>query len=418
MKRIVAILLTICLILGTVGCSKQADNTPSGNTGETTVNESGDGLEKDADNNTASTDNDAVGNASENEAQKDNSSDNTTSEGAGETTAEGAGNTTAEGAGEATGEGAGEAAAEEPQLTGAELAASRTPEESREHRMSMINNVLATKYALDYKGDKGKIEKITYIGHDYTGDGEGVEKKAFVYLPAGYDESKKYNVIYLMHGIGGNENEWGMNNAASSRVKKILDNLIGEGDIDPVIVVTPNGKALGLSGVTGNDLFYQYGLELRNDLIPYMESHYSTYAEYSEDGYDMTANRRHRAIAGLSMGGMQTINIGICECLDLFSWFGAFSAAPTSYQASKVAGVVDASEYSVDYFYNICGTEDNIAYFSASAAAKSLPAISSSFTDGENFMWMEKKGGHDFNIWYLGFFNFALIAFDKETAEE
>ena len=132
---------------------------------------------------------------------------------------------------------------------------------------------LPTKYVLSYKGDCGTIESITYMAKDYLGDGPEVEKKAFVYLPAGYDESQKYNVLYLCHGIGGDENEWGFNNPAGSRVKRILDNLIGEGSIEPLIVVTPNGKAYGLSGVTGNDLFYKFGYELRNDLIPYIDSH-------------------------------------------------------------------------------------------------------------------------------------------------
>jgi enterochelin esterase-like enzyme len=159
--------------------------------------------------------------------------------------------------------------------------------------------------------------------------------------------------------------------------------------------------------------FYCFGEELRNDLIPYIEKTYSTYADYSDDGYDMSASREHRAMAGLSMGGMQTINIGIGECVDLFAYFGAFSAAPTSNTASVTADLLKDSQYEIKYFYNICGTNDNVAYQSASAAAKNLANISDAFTDGENFMWMEQPGGHDFTIWYLGFYNFAQIAFTK-----
>ncbi len=84
----------------------------------------------------------------------------------------------------------------------------------------------------------------------------------------------------------------------------------------------------------------------------------------------MKADREHRAMAGLSMGGMQTINIGMCECLDTIGYFGAFSAA-----------------------------------------AKQLPQLSERFQDGENYMWQELKGGHDFHIWYLGFYNFAQKVF-------
>lgn len=275
-----------------------------------------------------------------------------------------------------------------------------------------ITDKIPDKYIMSYSGEKGTVETITYPAKDYIGDGEGCEKKAYVYLPAGYDSGKKYNVMYLMHGIGGSENEWELNKDGS-KLRKLLDNLIGRGEVEPFIVVTPNGRALGCQHTDATNAFYQFGYELRNDLIPYIESHYATYGEYSEDGYDLTAARRHRAMAGLSMGGMQTINIGLCECLDIISWFGAFSAAPTSYTAAKIAPIVDESEYEVDYLYNICGTDDGTAYASASAAAKTLDVICGKLTAGENFTWQERSGGHTFGIWHLGFYNFAHIAFHE-----
>lgn len=247
--------------------------------------------------------------------------------------------------------------------------------------------------------DGGTIEPIAYKSKNYYGDGQERNKLANVYLPYGYDGTKKYPVLYLMHGIGGNENEWGMTGMGSI-VKRIMDNLIKNGDIEPFIVVTPNGKS-GFDTKNSNNnylAFYKFGEELRNDLIPYMDSNYSTIPD-----------REHRAMAGLSMGGMQTINIGICECLDLISWFGAFSAAPTSYDVSRVSSTIDAHpEYKINYFYNICGLQDNVAYGAHSAAAKMLPRMSENITE-ENFCWQELMGGHDFGIWYLGFFNFARI---------
>lgn len=277
-----------------------------------------------------------------------------------------------------------------------------------------IGDKIPSKYTGLRATDYGKIEKITYISHDYFGDGAEVEKEANVYLPAGYDESKQYNVLYLMHGIGGDENEWGMT-GSTSRVKCIMDNLAYYGDIESFIVVTPNGRSAANHAANGSDYnsFYCFGQELRNDLIPYIESHYSTYAEYDENGYDLSATRDHRAMAGLSMGGMQTINIGIGECMDLFSYFGAFSAAPTSNPASKTAEILKDNTLPIHYFYNICGTEDGIAYPSASAAAKTLPSVCDQFVEGENFTWQELPGNHDFNVWYLGFYNFAQIAFQR-----
>ncbi|MBQ6589173.1 MAG: hypothetical protein IJI01_10890 [Butyrivibrio sp.] len=285
-------------------------------------------------------------------------------------------------------------------------------EASEQH--AEVGEMVLPKYTALRTGEgSGTIERITYTTYDYAGDGSEYTKEANVYLPADYSADKKYNVMILMHGIGGSEDEWGMNKS-TSRVKAIMDNLGYYGDVEPFIVVTPNGRAGKKGGEKGSGYqsFYLFGQELRNDLIPYIDSHYSTYADY-EEGYDISAARDHRAIAGLSMGGMQTINIGIGECLDMFSYFGAFSAAPTSNIASKTASIVADSEYPINYFYNICGLQDRTAYASSSAAAKTLPALCDKLVDGENFMWQEVDGGHDFHIWYLGFYNFAQLAFNK-----
>ena len=263
----------------------------------------------------------------------------------------------------------------------------------------------------------GKIEKIEYTTKDYVTEGNPEKtKNAYVYLPAGYSEEKKYNVLYLMHGIGGNEKEWGMTNVFST-VKNIMDNLAFYGEIEPFIIVTPEGRAGAPNAVSG---FYEFGKELRNDLIPYIESHYSTYGEYDENGYDLTAAREHRAMAGLSMGGMQTINIGLCESLDIMSYFGAFSAAPTSNDAATIAAKLEAfpKEYEVGYFYNICGTEDMTAYWSAQAAASGLADLTDRLTDGKNFAWHEVKGKHDFDVWNLAFYNFAQRCFQEPPLEE
>ena len=260
-----------------------------------------------------------------------------------------------------------------------------------------IENSIPSKYSSARYGEgSGTIVNISYTAHDTEANGRTYTKKANVYLPAGYSPDKKYNVLYLLHGIGGNENEWGMT-GNNSTVKAIMDNLSYYGDIDSFIVVTPNGKA-SASGSTNS--FYNFGAELRYDLIPYIDSHYST-----------NADRDHRALAGLSMGGMQTINIGIGECVDLFGYFGAFSAAPTSNAASKTASLLSGNSYPIHYFYNVCGLQDGIAYSSHSQAAKNLPSVCNQFASGQNYMWQELNGGHDFNIWYLGFYNFAQIAF-------
>ncbi len=260
----------------------------------------------------------------------------------------------------------------------------------------------------------GTIVSIEYPTYDYYQTMEPITKPAYVYLPYGYDESKQYNVLYLMHGIGGNEREWGMTNDAA-KIKCIMDNLAAFGIIEPFIVVTPNGRSYKDFANTGGDMnsFYSFGQELRNDLIPYIDANFATYAEYSEDGYDLTAARDHRAMAGLSMGGMQTINIGLCECLDIMSYFGAFSAAPTSYETSKIVDILNTKfpDEEIHYVYSLCGTEDYMALASASAALENLAGATDRVVDGESFTWQTVKGVHDFRVWNLGFFNFAQVVF-------
>ena len=255
----------------------------------------------------------------------------------------------------------------------------------------------------------GTVTRIEYPSRDYDKGGAEITKPAALYLPPNYSEEERYDLLVLCHGIGGTENEWGFLNK-NSVGKNVVDHLILSGEIKPVIIVMPNGRSTADCGNTdwsNMQAFYSFGQEIRNDLLPYIDAHYATYGSMTQD--DLSAAREHRWMAGLSMGGMQTINIGMCECLDLFSAFGAFSAAPTSYPASEIAAKIRAFDtYSIRMFYSVCGLQDDIAYNSASAAARDLPEHSDRFTD-ENWIWQERSGYHDWPIWYLGLYNFLRI---------
>jgi len=254
----------------------------------------------------------------------------------------------------------------------------------------------------------GRVEKIAYPSLDYLGGGDKVTKQALVYLPNGYDPEGKYDVLVLCHGIGGTENEWGFGSPYCVG-RNVVDNLIANGDIRPLIIVMPNGRACADPYNTGMDnagAFYVFGQELRSDLLPWIDAHYATYG--AETPEDPSAAREHRAMAGLSMGGMQTINIGLCECLDLFAFFGAFSAAPTTYTAAQIVRALDKfPDMPIRYFYSICGTEDSL-YFAGSGAAKEITRYTERLTE-ENWHWQERPGGHDFNIWNLGLYNFVRV---------
>jgi enterochelin esterase-like enzyme len=172
--------------------------------------------------------------------------------------------------------------------------------------------------------EKGKLEQVSY---DATAVSEGLKRWMEVYTPAGYSKDKKYPVLYLLHGIGGNENkEWTSQGVANV----ILDNLIADKKIEPMIVVFTNGNASapkkpdqaeptpapapGMGrGRMGEGWGENFTNDLLKDIIPFIESHYSAYTDAG-----------HRALAGLSMGGMQTKRISLAN-IDKFSHIGIFS---------------------------------------------------------------------------------------------
>ena len=166
----------------------------------------------------------------------------------------------------------------------------------------------------------GKLEMITYESKSV-----GATRKMQVYTPPGYSSDKKYPVLYLLHGIGGDETEW----QRYAKPNFLLDNLLAEGKVAPMIVVMPNGRAQKNDRAQGNvfasaPAFAAFEKDLLSDVIPTIESRYS-----------VKADREHRALAGLSMGGGQSLNFGLTH-LDTFAWIGAFSAAPNTRPASEL----------------------------------------------------------------------------------
>jgi|BioPla2DNA2_1021312.scaffolds.fasta_scaffold00139_36 enterochelin esterase-like enzyme len=169
---------------------------------------------------------------------------------------------------------------------------------------------------IEYKAENSKagtIERLEYSVENFNKEMD--LKKLNVYLPYGYnssDTSKKYNVFYLMHGGGEDENLIFGGPGQSKEMKRVLDNMIANGDIEPLIVVTPTfygGK---------NDTAY-FHEELINNIIPLIETTYNTYAE-SAELEDLKASREHRAFGGFSMGSVTTWYTYI-NCLDYFMYF-------------------------------------------------------------------------------------------------
>ena len=167
--------------------------------------------------------------------------------------------------------------------------------------------------------ERGKLETV-----EYDSTTVGVKRKAQVYTPPGYSKDQKYPVLYLLHGIGGDENEWTRGGAANV----ILDNLYADKKAVPMIVVLPNGRAS--KDLTPRDpipkqspAFAAFEQDLLTDLIPFIEKTYS-----------VKADRESRALAGLSMGGGQSLNFGLSH-LDTFAWVGGFSSAPNTKKVGR-----------------------------------------------------------------------------------
>jgi enterochelin esterase-like enzyme len=222
--------------------------------------------------------------------------------------------------------------------------------------------------------ERGKLETV-----EYDSTTVGVKRKARVYTPPGYTKDKKYPVLYLLHGIGGDENEWPRGGAPDV----ILDNLYADKKLVPMIVVMPNGTVDMGKGVSGG-----FENELLKDVIPFVESR-----------YPVRADREHRAIAGLSMGGGQALTIGLGH-LDLFSHVGAFSSAIPGDFSTRFKALLDdpaGTNAKLKVLFIACGKQDG-AFARSQQLDKTLTAHKIDHT------FSPTEGRHNFAVWrqYLG----------------
>lgn len=237
---------------------------------------------------------------------------------------------------------------------------------------------------------RGRVELF-----EYKSSVTGTRRKANVYLPPGYSPERKYPVLYLLHGIGGDETEW--LRFVSPNV--ILDNLIAERKAVPMIVVLPNGRALPDDRAEGNPFtpekaagFAKFEGDLLDCLIPAVQSKYST-----------ALDREHRALAGLSMGGGQTLNFGLAH-LDTFAWLGAFSSAPNTKPAAELLPDPAAARAKLKLLYLSSGNQDGLIVISQGVhrylKEHDVPHV-----------WNVDDHGHDAETWGSNFYHFAQQIF-------
>ena len=277
----------------------------------------------------------------------------------------------------------------------------------------------------------GRVERV-----EFDSKVTGGKRPASVYLPPGYSRAQKYPVLYLLHGIGGNETHWPGPGAAGT----ILDNLIADGKAVPMIVVMPNGRAsnepstlfaggrgpggpgpgagpggpgarppaaggpppggpgAGGPGDRGGaamtvefEAYAAFERELLGDLSPFIEARYS-----------VQSDRTHRALAGLSMGGGQSLNFGLNN-VDTFAWVGGFSSAPNTKPPAEL--VKDpAAARRLELLWVSCGDEDGLFNISAGVheylTAQNVP-----------HQWHVDSGGHTFPVWKNDLYHFASQLF-------
>lgn len=256
---------------------------------------------------------------------------------------------------------------------------------------------------------EGRVERIEYDSSIVDG-----KRPALVYTPPGYSSENEYPVLYLLHGIGGNETHWTSFGAADA----ILDNLIASGEAVPMIVVMPHGRAsnepemqFGRGGRGGGDrgaggggprgggmavefeAYAAFERELIDDLIPYIEANYS-----------VDSNRERRAIAGLSMGGGQSLNFGLRN-LDVFAAVGGFSSAPNTMPPAELVADPAMASRMLDLLWVSCGDEDGLFDISEGVhdylEENDVPHV-----------WQIDVGAHTFPVWKNDLYHFARLVFE------
>jgi enterochelin esterase-like enzyme len=238
----------------------------------------------------------------------------------------------------------------------------------------------------------GRIEDLRY-----RSGVTGTQRLARVYLPAGYASGRRYPVLYLLHGIAGNQDEWG----GYVRAPAILDKLEASERAVPMIVVMPNGRALPDDRPPAPDQvftpanaagFENFERDLLDFLIPAVDAAYPTLAD-----------RGHRAIAGLSMGGGQALNFGLAH-LDRFAWVGAFSPAPNTRGITELVPDAASARRDLRLLYLSCGNQDGLIAVTQAVhrglVQRAVPHL-----------WNVDDHGHDRESWAENFYRFTQLIF-------
>lgn len=243
--------------------------------------------------------------------------------------------------------------------------------------------------------------------HSYKSKTSGDDRDFIVYTPPGYDPADagaRHPVLYLLHGYSDDATAW----STAGRADTILDNLIAAGKARPMIVVMPLGYGTldvvraGWQGMRAKPGLWEKNLRdfdpiLTGEIVPQVEA-----------AYRVSTKREDRAIAGLSMGGAESLAIGLNHT-DLFAWIGAFSSGglPTDFDAAYPKYNGDTAKQ-IRLLWLACGKEDQLITVNNNIVAwlkQKAPGVSLQYTVSEH--------GHTFRNWRRYLADFAPLLFQK-----
>ncbi len=265
-----------------------------------------------------------------------------------------------------------------------------------------IRDVASVADVFIIKGGKADLYSVNEVPHGtvarrwYNSPGNNMERRLTIYTPPGYESGKdKYPVLYLLHGMGGDEEAW----IALGRTAQILDNLIAQGKAKPMIVVMPNGNVAqeAAPGESPKGL-YKPSMQLPHTMDGTYEATFPDIKNFVERNYRVKADKEDRAIAGLSMGGYHSLHISRYYP-NTFDYVGLFSAAilPDQKVTSKVYDNFDETlKKQMDNGYKLywigMGKSDFL-YKTGVEFRSTLDKM------GMKYEYVESEGGHTWTNW-------------------
>jgi len=265
-----------------------------------------------------------------------------------------------------------------------------------------VNRVVSAVDAPGIDGDEFYLMRDVPHGdvreHWFHSNVDGNFRRMFVYTPAEYEQNpgKRYPVLYLQHGAGEDETEWTHSGLAAI----ILDNLIAEGKAEPMIIVMNNDFVYKKDDAIIRLAMSQNWSEnfeemFLNEVIPDIDSHYRTIAD-----------KEHRAMAGLSLGGMLTSNIGLRHP-ELFSYFGLFSGGVTDDPATLHDGIMKTAAYKdVKLVFMSCGEKEY-----PDRVAKGVEEVNKLGGDIQGVGYVSPDTAHEWQTWRRSLHEFLPLLF-------